>query len=243
MIAGLGELGAGEEGGKAAGLARLQAIGLPVPPALVVPVSAGGVLEAEEAADVAARLGEPLAVRSSAVGEDAADRSAAGQFESKMGVRAAGLASAVRSVWCSAESDRARAYGGTGRGMAVIVQREVPAWRAGVVFSRNPLTGARECVIECVFGHGERLVSGITDPDRYTLNNYGNVLAEVAVKEEPFRLLRTLRDDEALLVASWTRRAEDGFGCPVDLEFCFEGRALWVVQCRAITTVTHGAAP
>jgi phosphoenolpyruvate synthase/pyruvate phosphate dikinase len=239
MIAGLGELGAGEEGGKAAGLARLQAIGLPVPPALVVPVSAGGVLEAEEAADVAARLGEPLAVRSSAVGEDAADRSAAGQFESKMGVRAAGLASAVRSVWCSAESDRARAYGGTGRGMAVIVQREVPAWRAGVVFSRNPLTGARECVIECVFGHGERLVSGITDPDRYTLNNYGNVLAEVAVKEEPFRLLRTLRDDEALLVAAMARQAEQGFGHPVDMEFCFEGRAFWAVQCRAITTLTR----
>jgi phosphoenolpyruvate synthase/pyruvate phosphate dikinase len=239
VIAELGELRAEEEGGKAAGLARLLAIGLPVPPAVVVPVSAGGVLAADEAADVVARLGEPLAVRSSAIGEDAADRSAAGQFESRMGVRAADLADAVRQVWRSAESDRAQAYGGPRRGMAVVVQREVPAWRAGVAFSRNPLTGAREYVIECVFGHGERLVSGITDPDRYTVDEDGHVLAEVTVKEEPFRLLRTLRDDEALLVASWACRAEEGFGHPVDVEFCFEGRTFWAVQCRAITTLTR----
>lgn len=239
MIAELGELGAEEEGGKAAGLTQLLAIGLPVPPAVVVPVSAGGVLTAEEAAGIVARLGEPLAVRSSAIGEDAADRSTAGQYESRMGVRAADLASAVRRVWRSAESDRARAYGGPRSGMAVVVQREVPAWRAGVAFSRNPLTGAHECVIECVFGHGERLVSGITDPDRYTVDEDGNMLAEVTVKEEPFRLLRTLRDDEALLVASWARRAEQGFGHPVDVEFCFEGRTFWAVQCRAITTLTR----
>jgi pyruvate,water dikinase len=239
VIAELGELRAEEEGGKAIGLARLRAIGAPVPPALVIPVSAGGVLSAEEAAVVVARLGEPLAVRSSAVGEDAADRSAAGQFETRLGVRAAELPEAVRYVWRSAESDRATAYGRPWQGMAVVVQREVPGWRAGVVFSLNPLSGARECVIECVFGHGERLVSGITNPDRYTVDHDGNVLTELAVKEEPFRLLRTLRDDEALLVASWARQAEHGFGHPVDVEFCFEGRVFWALQCRAITTLTR----
>jgi phosphoenolpyruvate synthase/pyruvate phosphate dikinase len=239
VIAELGELGAGEEGGKGAGLARLRAIGLPVPPTLVVPVSAGGVLAPTEAADVVARLGEPVAVRSSAVGEDAADRSAAGQYESRMGVAAAELAEAVRAVWRSAESDRVRAYGAAGHGMAVVVQRQVPAWRAGVVFSRNPLTATRECVIECVFGHGERLVSGTTDPDRYTVDSEGTVLSELAVKDEPYRLLRALRDDEAMLVASMARRAEQGFGHPVDMEFCFEGRAFWAVQCRAITTLAQ----
>jgi phosphoenolpyruvate synthase/pyruvate phosphate dikinase len=123
--------------------------------------------------------------------------------------------------------------------MAVVVQRQVPAGRAGVVFSRNPLTATRECVIECVFGHGERLVSGTTDPDRYAVDSEGNVLTELAVKEEPYRLLRTLRDDEALLVAAMARQAEQGFGHPVDMEFCFEGRAFWAVQCRAITTLTR----
>jgi pyruvate,water dikinase len=111
-----------------------------------------------------------------------------------------------------------------------------------VAFSRNPLTGARECVIECVFGHGEQLVSGLADPDRYTVSPDGSVLADVAVKKGPGRLLRTLRDDEALAVASWAQRAEAGFGHPVDVEFCFEGRSFWAVQCRAITTLA-GAPP
>jgi pyruvate,water dikinase len=206
-----------------------------------VPVPAGGELTAAEAAVAAARLGEPLAVRSSAVGEDAADRSAAGQFDSIMGVQPAGLAGAVRSVWRSAGSDRAQAYG-AGGGMAVVIQREVPAWRAGVVFSASPLSGARECVIECVFGHGEQLVSGLADPDRYTVFPDGTVLAGLAAKQGTGRLLRTLRDDEALAVASWAQRAEDGFGHPVDVEFCFEGRSFWAVQCRAITTLS-GARP
>src|SRR5437763_4088269 len=124
--------------------------------------------------------------------------------------------------------------------MAVVSQRGGPAWRAGVVFSRNPLTGAPECVIESVFGHGERLVSGIADPDRYTVGEDGSVRAELAVKDEPFRLLRTLRDDEVLAVAAWARRAEEGFGHPVDVEFCFAGRSFWAVQCRAITALATG---
>ena len=48
---------------------------------------------------------------------------------------------------------------------------------------------------------------------------------------------RTLRDDEAREVAELVRRAETGFGRPVDVEFCFEGRMLWLVQCRPITTL------
>jgi pyruvate,water dikinase len=49
--------------------------------------------------------------------------------------------------------------------------------------------------------------------------------------------VRTLRDDEALHVAELVRAAERGFGRPVDVEFCFEGRELWLVQCRPITTL------
>ena len=47
--------------------------------------------------------------------------------------------------------------------------------------------------------------------------------------------MRTLRDDEALAVADHARRAEAGFGTPVDIEFCFEGPRLWLLQCRPVT--------
>jgi pyruvate,water dikinase len=49
--------------------------------------------------------------------------------------------------------------------------------------------------------------------------------------------LRTLRDDEAERIAQLVRTAERGFDRPVDVEFCWDGRELWLVQCRPITTL------
>jgi pyruvate,water dikinase len=182
-----------------------------------------------------ARLGEPLAVRSSAVGEDALDRSAAGQFESLMGVTRSDLADAVSRVFRSGRSERVRAYGQATSRMAVVIQRQIDASRAGVAFSRDPVTGDEVVVVECVFGPGERLVSGQVMPDRFQVDEGGRVRARLVPKEGQRRLLRTLRDDEVHAVAGLVRRSEEGFGHPVDVEFCFETRTLWLVQCRALT--------
>jgi pyruvate,water dikinase len=208
-------------GGKAAGLLRLQELELPVPPFVTVPVGE----DVDEAA--VAALGEPLAVRSSAVAEDAAERSAAGQYETVLGVTRATLSDAVAHV--RAATDRARAYG-AGEDMAVVVQRQVPATRAGVAFSRDPVGGDDAVVIECALGDGEAVVSGAVTPDRYRVDGR-------RVRARSSGSVRTLRDDEARDVADVVRRAEAGFGRPVDVEFCFEGRKLWLVQCRPITTV------
>ena len=208
-------------GGKAEGLVRLQELGLPVPPFVAVPVG-------EEVDDAAvAALGEPLAVRSSAVGEDAVDRSAAGQYETVLGVTRETLHDAVARV--RSGTDRAQAYGATGD-VAVVIQRQVPATRAGVAFSRDPVGGGDHVLIECALGGGEAVVSGEITPDRYRVGA-DSVQARAAAT------IRTLRDDEAYGVAELVRKAEAGFGRPVDVEFCFEGRTLWLVQCRPITTL------
>lgn len=223
-------------GGKGLGLARLVEMGLPVPPAVVVPVDAAGILDDPHA--VVRRLGEPLAVRSSAVGEDASDRSAAGQYESRMGVKLDQLRDAVADIHRSAFSERVRAYHGEdGGGMAVVVQAEVASDRAGVAFSVDPIGRDEGVLIECVFGHGEQLVSGQANPDRYTVSSDATVSARVALRGGAGRIVRCLRDDEARAVAALTHRAAEGFGAPVDVEFCFEGGTLWLVQCRAITTL------
>ena len=208
-------------GGKAEGLLRLQELGLPVPPFVAIPV--GGEVDDEAVAD----LGEPLAVRSSAVGEDTADKSAAGQYETLLGVTRETLHDAIAHVRASTE--RARAYGG-GADVGVVVQRQVPATRAGVAFSRDPVTGADEVVIECALGGGEAIVSGLVTPDRYRVR-------DGVVRARATGPVRSVRDDEAQAIAALVRRAEDGFAAPVDVEFCFEGRDLWVVQCRPITTL------
>jgi phosphoenolpyruvate synthase/pyruvate phosphate dikinase len=208
-------------GGKAEGLVKLQALGLPVPPFVAVPVGE----EPDESAVQA--LGEPLAVRSSAVGEDAADRSAAGQYETVLGVTRVTLADAVERV--RAGTDRAAAYAAEGD-VAVVIQRQVPATRAGVAFSRDPVGGGDGVLIECALGGGEAVVSGEVTPDHYRVDGE-RVHARAA------GTTRTLRDDEARDVAELVLRAEAGFGRPVDVEFCFEGRTLWLVQCRPITTL------
>jgi pyruvate,water dikinase len=222
VIVELGAAPAERVGGKAAGLARLVELGLPVPPALVLPVGE----DLTDPAAVAQLLGEPLAVRSSAVREDAADRSAAGQYDTILGVRADALAAAVARV--RAGTARAEAYG-LAAPVAVVIQRQVHATRAGVAFSRDPVSGDDAVVVECAFGAGEAVVSGSLTPDRYRIGE--------SVRARAAGPLRVLRDDEARAIAELVREAERGFGCPVDVEFCFEGRTLWLVQCRPITTL------
>lgn len=260
-------LPAEQVGGKARGLGRLAALGLPVPDARVLDVRAharylqGGRLADEDVEALASAvpvLGAPLAVRSSAADEDAGDRSAAGQYESIMGVEGyPALAAAVERCFRAADSERARAYrGAVPAEVAVVIQREVLAERAGVAFSADPVSNGTEAiVIEAAFGHGEGIVSGQVTPDRYLVSRAdGRVRArraEKAVMSDgrdgllavvPERALgRTLRDDEAAAVAEVVTRAEDGFGTRVDVEFCFAGERLWLVQCRPITTLDVAA--
>lgn len=254
-------------GGKARGLAQLARLGLPVPEARVLDAAVHsefaqtgqlteGVLQALAA--VAAELGGPLAVRSSAADEDVADKSAAGQYESVMGVIGAdALQAAVERCFRAADSDRARAYrGGAAAGVALVVQQEAAAQRAGVAFSVDPVSGSTDAiVIEAAFGHGEGVVAGEVTPDRYLVRRAdGYVQARVVDTARwsdgrgglhPLpserRLARVLRDDEARRIARLVEIAAEGFGAPVDVEFCWSGRQLWMLQCRQITTLArHG---
>lgn len=123
----------------------------------------------------------PLAVRSSAVAEDSATRSFAGQFTSVLGVRATvedwrPLWHAVREVWASAAGATAAAYAGDGgaAAMAVVVQVIVDAEVSGVAFTRDPVSGdADTTVVSAVYGLGEGLVSGELDADTWRVHATG----------------------------------------------------------------------
>lgn len=167
-------------GGKAAELARALAAGLPVPTgyaldfeAVEAVVAGGGVLIEETA--------ERWAVRSSAIGEDSEGASFAGMHMTRLHVPTHDLASAVREVHASAHTPAALSYRlrlgveGTPR-MAVIVQRMIPSEVAGVLFTRHPMTGARERVVEASWGLGETVVSGLVTPDHFRLSPEGELL-------------------------------------------------------------------
>src|SRR5215213_2482619 len=126
------------------------------------------------------RLGEgSVAVRSSATAEDLTEAAFAGQQETFLGVSSdATLLDAVRRCWASLWSDRTVSYReqhGLAQvpvKLAIIVQRMVAADVAGVMFTANPVTGARdETIVEASAGLGEALVGGLVTPDHVVLRN------------------------------------------------------------------------
>lgn len=142
------------DGAKATNLRWLIEHGFPVPPGFVTSADAPRqVVEAH--IDPARRY----AVRSSASVEDSPTFSFAGQFETVLGVSGTdGVLEALRTVHASARDPRVLPYlerAGVVPDdvrMRVIVQHMVPAVSSGVAFSRNPLTGLTDVVVEARFG-------------------------------------------------------------------------------------------
>ncbi len=254
-----------EFGGKAVQLGAAIRAGLPVPPGtalgagLVDAVSAGDATATAELETAAARVAWPVAVRSSAVGEDSADASFAGQHLTQLNViDPARLAEAVTAVWASARSDAALAYrarlGIDGQPRTgVVVQALLDPAVAGVLFTRNPMDGSDECVIEASWGLGEAVVAGTVIPDRFRIARDGTVLertpgwkpvalrasADGGIVEDavvPDLIEQLCLDDHWLgALHALASRCELVFGAGRDLEWAFAGESLYLLQCRAVT--------
>jgi pyruvate,water dikinase len=133
----------------------------------------------EEVSRRYAELGEPpVAVRSSALGEDSQEATFAGQQETYLWVRGAeGVCDAVRDCWVSLYSPpavtyRARLRAATGEpAMGVAVQQMVDAEVSGVMFTCNPVSGDPSMVaIEASWGLGIAVVGGETTPDDFLVS-------------------------------------------------------------------------
>jgi pyruvate,water dikinase len=227
-------------GGKAEGLAALVRLGLPVPPGFVILNASRSELPADLEGALSG-LGEgPVAVRSSALGEDSAEASFAGQYTTLLDVHGfEALREAVAACLASAEAARVQAYRarradqGPAR-MSVVVQRMVDSRVAGVVFTADPVSGRRNClVVDAVAGQGERLVSGQAEPDRFRLARDGSLLRASAQGERPLLDAQQLR---ALAAGALT--AEAALGQPLDLEWAIDarGKIFWL-QARPITAL------
>jgi pyruvate,water dikinase len=252
-------------GSKAVGLGEAAREGLPLPPGValsgdVVEAVASGETDAiAEVTRVAADLPVPLAVRSSAVDEDGADASFAGQHMTLLNVTSTeAINDAVREVWWSANSDSAITYRqrvGLFRrpSVGVVVQSLLDPDSAGVMFTRNPVTGDDELMIEASWGLGEAVVSGLVIPDNFRVARSGEVLArtpglkrirvrslpEGGTREEevPAELAERLCLDDGKLaeLSALADRCEQVYGKARDIEFAFAGGSLYLLQCRAVT--------
>jgi pyruvate, water dikinase len=188
-----------------------------------------------------------VAVRSSAVSEDGASASFAGQQETYLNVHgAAAVLERVRECWSSFFSPRALFYRkqkgviGDTR-MAVVVQEMVRADTSGVMFTVDPIRNRRDCmVIEAAPGLGEAIVSGEVTPDHYVVSRAdGSVVDEFIPGEDGERVLRPA---DLNRLRELGLRLENIFGSPQDVEWCIRGDELHLLQSRPITTlVSHGA--
>jgi pyruvate,water dikinase len=205
----------------------------------------------------------PVAVRSSATAEDTEAASFAGMNETFLNVRGAdAVVEAVQRCWSSLFGARTifyrakRGFGQADTDIAVVVQRQVAAARAGVMFTIDPATGARDrIVIEASFGLGETVVSGRVSPDRYVVDKQsGDVLVrEIHPKASAIEPLpgggtrsrelsreeaqrATLADEEARELAAFGARIERHYGAPQDTEWAIDGEgAIWILQARPVT--------
>ncbi|WP_082614346.1 PEP/pyruvate-binding domain-containing protein [Mycobacterium sp. Root265] len=224
-------------GGKALGLAELIRLGVPVPTGFVIPhPSTSGLTEAVIArfSRMQAAGSTPVAVRSSAAGEDGAEQSYAGQYDTVLGVDSVeSLAVAVTRCIGSVSSERASSYSDSRAHMHLVVQQMVDARAAGVVFTADPTSGRRDLVvIDAVHGLGEALVDGSTSSDHHVLTHAGiSVADEVGARP-------ALSDDEIARIRQGALLAAGRWGHPLDLEWAIDQSGeLWWLQARPITTL------
>ena len=241
-------------GGKAARLATLRAAGFAVPDGFVLttavydrardsssatPSQKAPALPDEVRPSFIAscdRLGYPLIVRSSAVAEDLAAASFAGQFESVLHVRTADEAiAAVERCWRAAASSHLAEYRRTrdsvDGSLALLVQRQLAPESAGVAFGRDPVSGAERVVVEAVTGLADQLLDGAASPERWV------VVGGTATRQQRDPEAPALRAADALRIAALVHRLGEVFGDPQDVEWAFAAGELNVVQSRPITTL------
>ncbi|RMI33719.1 phosphoenolpyruvate synthase [Nocardia stercoris] len=216
-------------------------------------------------------LGEdvPVAVRSSAVGEDGAKTSFAGMNVSFTNIHGdEALLAAVIDCWASLFSPRGLTYRARNQmsampEMAVVVLRMVRTRASGVVFTAEPATGRRDrMVIEAARGQGEVVVSGATTPDTYLLDSSGPALLSATTGRQEFEVVagpdgdrripltaddirdQVLTTDEILAVGRLALRVlEHHHGIPQDIEWAFDDRDLWLVQARPMTALAAEPSP
>lgn len=202
----------------------------------------------------------PVAVRSSATAEDLPGATFAGQQDSFLNVIGeAQLIDAIRQCWSSLWTERAVAYRRRRRiepsevRIAVVVQTMVPADAAGVMFTANPVTGARDqTVVDASSGLGEAVVSGAVTPDHYLLDADGRLL-EFSLGRRELAVVgragggveqrsggvaeRLLADDTLQALAALGSGVARHFGQPQDIEWALSDGKLSVVQTRPMTAL------
>lgn len=208
-------------------------------------------------------LGEPpVAVRSSATAEDLEHASFAGQQDTYLGVKGIdNVLDAIRRCWASLWTDRAIDYrraqqvSSDGLALAVVVQEMVQPETAGVLFTRNPMSGSDEMMVSSSYGLGESVVAALVTPDTYVATRapFSVVESQIGSKETRIdssskggthtsavspadQVKGSLNTEQLRKLIDMGERVEEHYGAGQDIEWAFAGESLYLLQARPITT-------
>ena len=203
-----------------------------------------------------------VAVRSSATAEDLEDASFAGQQDSFLNIKGTeNLIEAIKKCFASLFTSRAtyyrhkKGFKHEETSLAVVIQKMVDSDKSGVIFSKDPSYNNDNVIIEAVFGLGVGIVSGMITPDKYIVSrefeivdrkisdkkialtrNAGGEEKEVGLTNEK-SLSAVLNNIEIKKLSELALRLEEHYHKPQDIEFAIEGKDIFIVQTRAITTM------
>jgi len=203
----------------------------------------------------------PVAVRSSAIGEDSASASFAGLHESYLNVRGIKeILEHIKLVWASTWSDAAILYRKEigleveNSSMAVVIQELVLGQKSGIIFGRSPVDQSK-AVIEAVYGLNQGLVDGTIEPDRWMIDREsGKIVSHVPAQRNKavvtalsgvkiINLTRDKRNKPPLTthkvkaVFNLEKKLAKLFGSDQDVEWTYDFAGLRLLQSRPITTI------
>ncbi len=146
-------------------------------------------------------------------------------------------------------------------GIAVPVQRMVQSEASGVMFTIEPVTSdAGKIIIEAIYGLGEAIVSGEVTPDLYIVDKEGLTISTKKMSRQDRQLVRNLEasdkntniwasvpaseqnqqklTDADIIKLAWIgKQIEYHYQFPQDIEWAKEGKEIFIVQTRPVTTI------
>jgi pyruvate,water dikinase len=227
---------------------RLKLYEEPIAPEILEPLMAAW--RAQRAAS-----GQPGAIRSSALVEDRADSSFAGQFESFLGIAdESEFLIAVRACWAALWTSNARRYmenhdlNPSDTAMAVLIQPTVAARASGGGLSE---TAEGQMLISATWGLGSAIAQGEVVPDRIVLSRQGFVRKIEAGRKDhretcshggtgpqavPAELVREpcLSAGQAAALGRLLRKTETVMTMPVEIEWALDDGGFKLLQARPL---------
>ncbi len=209
------------------------------------------------------------AVRSSATAEDLEGASFAGLQDTYLNVAGTdAILLAIKKCWGSLFTPRVlvyrqrKSFDHASVRLAVLVQKMVDATVSGILFTRDPNTGENHMIVEAGLGLGELIVGGEVTPDHYVIDGATLKAVHKQISEQRVRLVRAegggnrredvpadqrdaqkLPDARLHRLVSLARLIESHYRRPMDVEWCGDTDALYIVQARPVTTIPTSTAP